>query len=119
MAPRPAAPLYLAREPYKRRRLIDAHRLLPIGVFLLFLVPLVWGGGETDAAIGLGVRSYVHVFVVWGGAIALAAFISRALMRADLAGEAQATEGPSPATMTSSTEPTASASQVGPAETSL
>jgi hypothetical protein len=83
MAPRPAAPLYLARESYKRRRLIDAQRLLPIILFLLYLLPLVWGGEDSGSPIGLGVRSYVHVFVIWGCAIGSVAFITRALMRAD------------------------------------
>jgi hypothetical protein len=83
MAPRPAAPLYLARESYKRRRLIDAQRLLPIILFLLYLLPLVWGGEGTGSPVGLGVRSYVHVFVIWGCAIGSVAFITRALMRAD------------------------------------
>ena len=43
----PSGPLFLARRTYRRRRLVDAIRLLPIlGVFLFFL-PLLWGQGAS------------------------------------------------------------------------
>lgn len=75
------SPLYLARASYRRRRLIDAQRLLPIFLFLLYLVPLLWGGSGPDDPVGGGVRGYVHVFTVWIGAIVAAGWIARALMR--------------------------------------
>lgn len=77
------SPLYLARASYRRRRLIDAQRLLPIFLFLLYLVPLLWGGAGSDEPVGGGVRGYVHVFTVWIGAIVAAGMIARALMRDD------------------------------------
>lgn len=75
------SPLYLERASYRRRRLIDAQRLLPIFLFLLYLVPLLWGGAESDEPVGGGVRGYVHVFSVWIGAIVAAGLIARALTR--------------------------------------
>jgi hypothetical protein len=75
------SPLYLARSSYRRRRLIDAQRLLPIFLFLLYLLPLLWGEAGSEAPVGGGVRGYVHIFTVWLGAIVAAALIARALMR--------------------------------------
>ena len=75
------SPLYLARASYRRRRLIDAHRLLPIFLFLLYLVPLLWGDADSGDPVGGGVRGYVHVFTVWIVAIVVAGLIARALMR--------------------------------------
>lgn len=75
------SPLYLARASYRRRRLIDAQRLLPIFLFLLYLLPLLWGGSGADDPVGGGVRAYVHVFTIWIGAIVAAGLIARALMR--------------------------------------
>lgn len=77
------SPLYLARASYRRRRLIDAQRLLPIFLFLLYLLPLLWGGAGPDDPIGGGVRAYIHVFTIWIGAIVCAAWIARSLMRDD------------------------------------
>jgi hypothetical protein len=75
------SPLYLARSSYRRRRLIDAQRLLPIFLFLLYLLPLLWGDVGSEIPVGGGVRGYVHIFTVWLGAIVAAALIARALMR--------------------------------------
>jgi hypothetical protein len=74
-------PLYLARASYRRRRLIDAQKLLPIFLFLMYLIPLLWGDESTQTPVGGGVRGYVHVFSVWFGAIVIAGFITRALRR--------------------------------------
>ncbi|WP_396022181.1 hypothetical protein [Celeribacter litoreus] len=76
-------PLYLARASYRRRRLIDALRLLPFLLFGLWLLPLLWGGAGTDTPVGAGGRSFVHVFVVWALGIAVAAWLARRLRRAE------------------------------------
>jgi hypothetical protein len=66
---------FVERRTYRRRRLMDIARLLPILGALLFAVPLMWpnpdpypapdsqGGMATSAAIA-------YIFVVWGGLIA-------------------------------------------------
>jgi uncharacterized membrane protein len=70
---RPRAPLFLARAVYRKRRLRDAARLLPIlGLFLL-LLPALW------AAPAQGGSDWVYVFAVWAGLIALAAALSPGL----------------------------------------
>ncbi|MCK8462856.1 hypothetical protein MUY35_03220 [Aliiroseovarius sp. S1339] len=67
-------PLFLARQSYRRRRLEDAARLLPIlGVFL-FLLPLLATGAGTA---GQG----MYLFAAWFGLIVATAMISRGLNR--------------------------------------
>lgn len=74
---RPRAPLFLARAVYRKRRLRDAARLLPILGFLLLLMPLLWG---QSAGSGAG-NTVVFVFGVWGLLIALAAWLAPGLAR--------------------------------------
>ena len=67
---RPKQPLFLARAPYRRRRLRDAARLLPVlGVFLL-LLPLLW---TPDSRMSLSAGDVIYFFSVWLGLIGLAA----------------------------------------------
>ncbi|NHB77191.1 hypothetical protein [Rhodobacter calidifons] len=70
MTRRPKPPLFLARAPYRRRRLRDAARLLPVlGLFLL-LLPLLW---TPDARMALTSGDVIYFFAVWLGLILLAA----------------------------------------------
>jgi hypothetical protein len=39
---RPPQPLFLARELYRRRRLMDAARALPLAGAVFFMLPLIW-----------------------------------------------------------------------------
>jgi peptidoglycan/LPS O-acetylase OafA/YrhL len=74
---RPKPPLFLERDSYRRRRVADAARVLPVLGALLFLVPLLWAPGEThapDTAPG-----GLYVFLVWGGLILAAFLLSRRL----------------------------------------
>jgi hypothetical protein len=67
---RPKPPLFLARAPYRRRRLRDAARLLPIlGLFLL-LLPLLWTHGDRTS---LSAGDVIYFFLVWLGLIGVAA----------------------------------------------
>ncbi|WP_275393306.1 hypothetical protein [Aliiroseovarius sp. Z3] len=67
-------PLFLARQSYRRRRLEDAARLLPmLGVFL-FLLPLL----ATD--IGTAAQG-LYLFTAWFGLIVATAVIARGLTR--------------------------------------
>ena len=85
---RPKTPLFLARAVYRRRRLRDAARLLPLlGLFLL-LLPLMWG---EPSGKGAG-QTVVYVFAAWGTLIALAAYLAPGLARPE--GEAEAKANP-------------------------
>ncbi len=80
----PREPLFLARETFRRRRLMDAARLLPfIGLFLI-LLPVLWPTAEGEAPNAA--LEGVYLFAVWllllGAAWALASRLS-AVMNAD------------------------------------
>lgn len=82
---RPRAPLFLARAVYRRRRLRDAARMLPLlGLFLL-LIPLLW---STPDGKGAG-ATVVYVFWVWAMLIGLAAYLAPGLARPESEGEAR------------------------------
>ncbi len=56
-------PLFLKRRSYRRRRLRDAARLLPVFGGFFFLLPILWAPGQSpkpDTA-----PDGVYLFVVW------------------------------------------------------
>ncbi|MDP1670141.1 MAG: hypothetical protein Q8Q63_10495 [Phaeovulum sp.] len=78
-------PLFLARRSYRRRRMMDAVRLLPGFGAVLIMLPLLWRTAETpepDTAEGL-----VYLFAVWVLLIAAAFALSRGLAPALLVPE--------------------------------
>ena len=83
---RPTAPLFLARAVYRKRRLRDAARLLPVlGVFLL-LMPGLWPAnapGETAASA----QDWVYILLVWAGLMAIAACLAPGLAASDTGAE--------------------------------
>lgn len=66
-------PIFLERESYKRRRLGDAAKLLPVVGTVLFLLPMLWAGRGSTAG-GL-----VFLFIVWAVLILVMAVLSRRL----------------------------------------
>ncbi|MFZ5965122.1 hypothetical protein ACOXXX_19425 [Thalassococcus sp. BH17M4-6] len=81
MMPPPEIPgrkaLFVERRTYRRRRLMDAARLLPLLLMLLWAVPLLWPKGSEAGVSSSGALTYL--FAVWLGMIALACLISLAL----------------------------------------
>ena len=73
-------PVFLERARYRRRRLGDAARLLPVLGAALFAFPLLWGAHRT-------VGGLAYVFGAWGVLILLAVLISRLLSRPGPGGE--------------------------------
>ena len=74
---RPRRPLFLARHGYRRRRIMDAARVLPILGGFLFFLPLLWRGeGGTRSGV-------VFLFAIWAGLI-VAAFILSLSLRHDI-----------------------------------
>lgn len=69
-------PLFLARQGYRRRRLEDMARLLPLAGLALFLIPVL------DARDGLGAALLIYVFAAWFGLIAASAWLARRLCAA-------------------------------------
>ena len=76
------APLpFLALPGYRRRRLIEAIRMLPLAGLLVFLFPLLWPqSGETAVTTS---RGAIYLFSGWFVLILGAAAGARALKRAD------------------------------------
>ncbi len=74
----PREPMFLARDTYRRRRLVDALRLLPVIGLLLFLAPLVGGAGYVRSTALSG----IFVFVAWFGLILATYVLVRLLARA-------------------------------------
>lgn len=71
-------PLFVERQTYRRRRLVDAARALPVLGVLLWLLPLLWAVPEepTSASTGL-----IYVFSVWLGLPVIVGILIRAMNR--------------------------------------
>ncbi|WP_375263787.1 hypothetical protein [Palleronia sp.] len=74
----PRDPPFLERRSYRRRRLSDAARLLPILGTILFMLPLLWAAGPG----GTTARSGLYLFGSWFVLILVAAGLARPLTRA-------------------------------------
>ncbi|WP_197919191.1 hypothetical protein [Thiosulfatihalobacter marinus] len=73
--------LFLERQSYRRRRLVDVIRMLPVLGALLWMVPLLW---PTDAQGGVATsKAIIFIFVVWAGLVLASALLTRALARGD------------------------------------
>lgn len=60
------APIFLERNSYRRRRVIDAVRLLPFLGFLLWMVPLLWAvDPPSDGTAVPASQALKYVFGVW------------------------------------------------------
>lgn len=72
MAPR-SEPLFLARATYRRRRLMDAARLLPFLATFLLLAPILWHQGTGT------LWAMAYLFGVWVVLIGVGAWLARSL----------------------------------------
>lgn len=70
-------PLFLERQSYRRRRLVDASRLIPVFGLFLFMVPLLWADAGAKPP-NLAARG-VYIFVVWLALVLATALISHRL----------------------------------------
>ncbi len=78
MSTAPREPIFLGRETYRRRRLIDALRLLPVVGFIFFLSPLLGASaGPRSTAAGMA-----FLFAGWLLLIVVSAGLVRVLSRA-------------------------------------
>ena len=74
----PRGPLFLERQVYRRRRLADAARVLPVAGLVALVLPVLWsaGGGMSTAS------EAVYLFALWFLLILAAALLSRPLREA-------------------------------------
>lgn len=71
-------PLFLAPRSYRRRRLRDGARLLPVLGAFLFLLPILWAPAQTEGRDTA--PDGIFLFAVWGLLIGIAALLARPLM---------------------------------------
>ena len=66
MNARKTSPVFLERRSYRRRRLLDALRLLPVLGVVLWMLPVLWPTGldETTAPVSMSM-AMLYVFSVW------------------------------------------------------
>lgn len=72
------------RQTYRRRRLMDIARLLPVLGALLLALPLLWPEASTHPAARDGVSmstAIIYVFAVWAGLIGACFAFSLAVQR--------------------------------------
>ncbi len=81
-------PLFLERQNYRRRRLGDAARFLPVMGLVLFLMPILW---SDTARVAGGV---LYIFSVWAILIVIAAVLSRHLTDAELEADGKGSADP-------------------------
>jgi len=87
---RPPEPVFLERQSYRRRRLSDAARLMPVVGLVLLILPILWADRATTAG------GIVYIFTVWAGLIAATRLISRRLTDFDPFDEASETRNGAP-----------------------
>ena len=71
-------PVFLARRTYRRRRLADAARLLPIVGTVLICIPLLWQGEGASGATRTTTAMF-YTFGLWLFLTLIAGVISRHL----------------------------------------
>ena len=77
MTPPTNKAVFLERKTYRRRRMHDAARALPVLGTVLLLLPLLWTVSDGPATSNADATLYV--FAVWSLLIVLSAGVSRAL----------------------------------------
>ncbi|GAB4258830.1 MAG: hypothetical protein Kow0013_01010 [Pararhodobacter sp.] len=75
---RPRPPLFLERDTYRRRRLMDGARVLPVLGLVLMLLPVLWTQGGRMGTAG----EAVYLFGLWLALIVAAALLAGPLRNA-------------------------------------
>ena len=73
-----ASALFLARSLYRKRRLSDAAKLLPIFGAVLLLLPLLWVHQSAPERSSTA-TNWVYLFIVWSFLILAAACLAKSL----------------------------------------
>lgn len=70
--------LFVQPQTYRRRRVMDTIRALPVLGMLLWAIPLLWSQGEAGPKTS---SALIFVFVVWIVLVAFAALLIQRLQR--------------------------------------
>ncbi|MCB5409730.1 hypothetical protein [Pseudogemmobacter faecipullorum] len=72
-------PVFLAHNPYRRRRLRDAARLLPVVGAFLMILPMLWSPAGSGSRLLSG--DVIWFFLIWALLILAAAALAPGLAR--------------------------------------
>ena len=75
MRAKPSEPAFLERSTYRKRRMADGARLLPILGVILLAVPMLWGTADSGPVTTTSVMGFV--FGVWVLLVTFGALLSR------------------------------------------
>ncbi len=81
MSPKHNIP-FLERQSYRRRRLIDTIRMLPVMGAVLWAVPLLWRQSEDSGAV-MTSDAIIYIFMVWLLLVVGGGWLARSLKRSD------------------------------------
>ncbi|MFN3938595.1 MAG: hypothetical protein ACK4KW_13585 [Gemmobacter sp.] len=70
----PRQQIFVERQTYRRRRLRDAARILPVVGLLLVLLPMLWAPDATGSR--LTGTDGIYLFLIWGGLVGAAALLA-------------------------------------------
>ncbi|MBO9397219.1 hypothetical protein J7399_11045 [Shimia sp. R9_1] len=82
MSDRPNIP-FLERQSYRRRRLIDTVRMVPVVGAVLWAVPLLWPTPEDGAGSVASSDAIIYIFLVWFALVLLGAWFAFLMKRSD------------------------------------
>lgn len=77
--------LFVERQTYRRRRVQDAARFLPVLGIVLVMVPLLWAEGPEGVSMSGAIR---YLFILWALLVG-AAMVLSLYLREDKAGEGE------------------------------
>lgn len=84
----PRKPVFLARQGYRRRRMVDVSRALPVFGAFLFCLPVLWS--RPDGAAGAPrpdlAEQGLYIFAVWGALVAVAGIVALRLRGGEIPG---------------------------------
>ncbi|MBY6162894.1 hypothetical protein KUV73_18565 [Mameliella alba] len=81
--PARAVPIYVERQSYRRRRLVDAACALPLLGWILWWLPLLWHQAQTPVPAS---QVLIYIFGIWFGLALVAARLVRLLDRSHATG---------------------------------
>lgn len=81
MSPKHNIP-FLERQSYRRRRLIDSIRMLPVIGAVLWAVPWLWRQSE-DSGTVMTSDAIIYIFMVWLLLVLGGGWLARSLKRSD------------------------------------
>ena len=81
MPERSEANVFLERSSYRRRRLLDALKLLPVFGAWVFLLPVFWPTNSESGASWAMSSALIFIFGAWAVLVLVSAFILRRLNR--------------------------------------